>query len=276
MKACVYVALDLLLEALFRRWLLAMVLGISGLALVLGYSLQLEIVEGVIAGSQLFGSVLGNTMGTVDGMLRPILQGLCWAVYGVGLTFGILSTANFAPELLAPGRVEHLLSLPVHRWQLILGTYLGVMVVAIAGATYAGSVLTVLIGAKTGVWSLALIGSALGACLAFTAVYGLMLMTAVFVRSPGLSAAMGQLLIVLGAALPHRELAAMFDPGWSRAAYVASVSWLPRFSSLGGLGLGLDGLAALPADALSAAVAAPMFGLACVAVAVWQFERRDY
>lgn len=276
MRATLHVALDLLHEATYRRWILGMLGTITFVVLMLGFSLQLELVDGVIAGTRFFGDDLDHTVRTAESLLRPLLIGLSWAVYVAGLGFGTLACSSFAPELLAPGRIEHLLSLPVRRSQLIFGTYLGVLAIALISALYAGGALTLLIGIKAQVWSLAPLAAGLSACVGFTAVYGAMLAAATMVRNAGVSAGVGGVVMILGALLPRPELAATFDPGWSRDVYCASVSWLPRLSSLGNLSLWISGLDKDTTGLLAAAAAAPVFGMACVAVAIWELERRDF
>ncbi len=276
MKHVWYVARDLLHEAIYRRWIVGLVGVITLVGLVLVYALQLEVIDGVLAGTRLFGEAMDHEMRTANSLLRPFFVGGGVAIYVLGLAFGILACSNFAPELLAPGRIEHLLSLPLSRWQLIAGTYLGVMAIALLGSLYAGGVFTLLIGVKSGVWSLSFLACGLSACIAFSAIYGVMLLSSVVVRSPGLSAALGGLLLALGAGLPRPELVAMLDPGMDRALYVTAVAWLPRFAVLGRLGLVIARLESYTPDLLPAVIGAVVFGLACVAFSVWEIERKDY
>lgn len=276
MKQVLHVARDLLHEATYRRWLVSLIALITLVALVLVYTLELEVIDGVLAGTRLFGQTLDHGMRTTHSILRPFFIGGGVAIYVIGLLFGILVCSNFAPELLAPGRIEHLLALPIQRWQLILGTYIGVMTVALIGTTYASGIFTLLVGFKTGVWSPALVASGFAACIAFSAIYGVMLMSAVFVRSPGVSAALGVGVLALGVALPRPELAAMFDPGFDRAVFTAAVSWLPRFGEIVLLGLAWGKLQPFAPSMVPAALSALVFGAACLSLAVWEIERRDY
>jgi Cu-processing system permease protein len=51
----------------------------------------------------------------------------------------------------SPGRIEHLLALPVRRAELVLGTFLGVIALVLLGAVYASAGLVLVLGSKTGV-----------------------------------------------------------------------------------------------------------------------------
>jgi Cu-processing system permease protein len=61
------------------------------------------------------------------------------------MVFGILSCSDFAPAMLTPGRIEQLLSLPVRRWELLVGTVLGVMALALGAALYGAGGLALLL-----------------------------------------------------------------------------------------------------------------------------------
>ena len=270
------VALDLLREAATRKWMLAMAVVITLFTLALAVSLHMEVVDGVLAGTRLFGDSISHDLRPTDVALKPVITGASWFVFTVGLIFGTLGCSDFAPELLTPGRIEHLLSLPIRRWELILGTYLGVMALAVMGALYAAGMFTVLLGMKSGIWTMAVLTSGLSACIGFAAVYGSMLACAVFVRSTALSAAVGGMVLVAGSALARPSVAALFEPGLNRTLYLAAVAWLPRFGLLGHVGLGLAGIEIIPADAGRAVAGSLVFGLACLALATWEFERRDF
>src|SRR5262249_57930090 len=115
-----------------------------------------------------------------------------------------LSCADFAPALLSPGRIEHLLSLPVRRWELLAGTFLGVLALALAGAVYASTGLVVVLGAKTGVWTGWPVVSAALAAVAFGSVYAGMLAVTVWGGSAALSAATGAGPVLLRVLAAHR------------------------------------------------------------------------
>ena len=98
--------------------------------------LRLEVVDGALAASRLFGGAVGGGIQAVDVALRPLFTGVAYVVFYAGLAFGVLACADFAPTLLAPGRIEHLLSLPVRRAELVVGTFLGVL--ALVGSLWWG------------------------------------------------------------------------------------------------------------------------------------------
>lgn len=276
MRNTLRVAIELLYEALHRRWLLSIFVLLSLAGVVLAFTLKMDVDGGLLAGASFFGVRTELPLQASDVALRPLLVSLCYGSFFLGVPFGAFACADFAPTLLAPGRIEHLLSLPVRRGQWLAGTYLGVLLVALLCAGYAALILTVLVGVKAGVWSPLLLAGALGSCVAFASVYGAMLASAVLVRSSGLSAAIGVGLFFAGNLLTRPGAATLFDEGWKRTLFLAAVAPLPRLWGVAEIGPALSGLVAFDASLLRTALGTLLFGVACVMLALWQFERRDY
>lgn len=274
-----HVALDLWREAASRKWFLGLAVGLTLLLVVIASSLELEVVDGALAASKLFGDLIASTdIRAADVALRPVFAGAAYVIFYGGLVFGVLSTADFAPSLLSPGRIEHLLSLPVRRWELIAGTFVGVLGVALAGALYASGGFTLILGVKTGVWTPRLVGAALLAVLSFATVYGAMLAAAMFARSAAVSGIAGLAVLVLGIVAGKREvLAPMFEPGLRRSAFEAVTRGLPPLSSVADLAAGLAGTEAVDPGALVRRLTGVVvFGLALLLVGVWRFDTRDF
>lgn len=273
------VACDLLREARARRWVLGLFAATTLVLLAILVGLRLEVVDGALAATRLFGGLLGGgTIQAADVALRPLFTAVAYVVFYGGVGFGVLACADFAPALLAPGRIEHLLSLPLRRAELVAGTFAGVLALVLGGALYGGLGLTLIVWAKTGVFGAAPVLAALLAAVGFGAVYAVMLATAVAVRSAALSAAAGGLLALAGIVAGFRRtLAPLFAEGAARGAFLAITAPLPRLSQLarhaGGLGGGerLD-LAALGVQLGGAA----LFALSAVALAIALLERKDF
>src|SRR5262245_10628356 len=194
MRAVLTIAMDLFREAASRRWFLALGLGITILLCVLGLTLRMDVVDGALAATRLFGKVVHTDIRSIDVALRPVFRAAAYVIFYGGLGFGILACADFAPSLLAPGRIEHLLSLPVPRWVLLAGTILGVLGLSLIFALYGAGGFTLLFAVKTGVVTGRPVLAALLASVTFTAIYGGMLAASLFVRSAALSAATGAVL----------------------------------------------------------------------------------
>jgi Cu-processing system permease protein len=277
MSQVLRVALDLLLEAFRRRWFIALFATITLVLVVLGLALRLEVVDGAVAGSKLFGSWMKDII-PGQTFLGYVYFGTASLSFYGGALFLIVACSDFATELLAPGRIEHLLSLPVARWQLLFGTWLGVVSLAALGTLYGAVGLTVLLGVKGGLWSWGLVlGSAIG-WVGFCALYAAMLTVAFFVRSAAASAGAGLVVFVLGVFSSNREtVAAAISPGVGRWAFRALVMPFPRLVDLGTASAYIA--MGRPVDTVTVVkllVACFVFSASLLALATWRFERKDF
>jgi Cu-processing system permease protein len=276
--ATLAVARDLLREARARRWTLALAGGVTLLLLVAAFGLELEVVDGALAASRFLGRSTHPSIRAADVALRPLFEGVAYLVFYGGTLLGVLACADFAPALLAPGRIEHLLSLPVRRSELVLGTFLGVELLVLAGALYGGLGLTVIVALKTGVFGLApVVAAALGAA-AFSGVYAVMVAAAMAARSAALSAAAGAAVWILGIVAGNRAaIAPLFEPGLARGLFLAVTAPLPRLSELARQAPRLaNGLPLEPRELAIQAGGTLLFAAAALALALAAFERKDF
>ncbi len=278
MKTTLNVARDLLREALARKWVLGLLIGITGVLALLGLFLRLDVVDGAIAGSKLFGAIISEDIVSTDKAMRPVFMVAAGVGFFGGALFLAIACSDFAPNLLSPGRIEHLLSLPVSRWQLLLGTYLGVLALS-AGCTAYGSIgITVVFGLKTGFWTTSLLAGSLLGVVGFSALYAAMLTTAFFVRSAAASAAVGFLLLILGIISSTRDkIEDGLEDGIGKILFHYGVQPFPRLWKLAEQCIRLagdDGFdAALTARLVGGAL---IFSMGMLAVAAWRFERKDF
>lgn len=278
MRGTLAIALDLLREALARRWFLALGIAVTLVLVTIGSALKLEVVDGALAATRLFGTAMGGEIRPVDVALRPLFEATAYLIFYGGLVFGILACADFAPRLLTPGRIEHLLSLPIRRPELLAGTFLGVLLLASAFACYGAGGLTLLLGVKTGVWTLRPLAAAILAAVSFSALYAAMLATAVFVRSSALSAAVGGSLFVAGIVASYRdEVLVAFERGIAREIFALATLLPPRVAALADASAAIAGSQPIDLPLLGSLVAGLVaFAAGTLALAIWRFEGRDF
>ncbi len=272
------VATDLLREALARRWFIALFGALTLLLVGVAMALRLDVVDGALAATSLFGDAIFTNIQSVDVALRPLYQAVAYIVFYGGLVFGLVACSDFAPSLLAPGRIEHLLALPVRRWELLAGTFLGVLVLAVSAAAYGAGGLSLVIGVKTGWWTAGPLLSACLAAFAFASVYGAMLAAAVFVRSASLSTVVGTVVAVAGILASYRnQVAEAFSPGFARSAFEATSLFFPRIATVADMGATLAARGEADVVVLARLLGGMLaFAAATFALGAWRFEARDW
>jgi len=273
----VAIGLDVLREARHRYWLVALAAAITLILIVLGVTLQLDVVDGALASTRLFGAVVGTGGTSADIFFHSVFKATTYVIFYGGLLFGIAACSDFAPSLLSPGRIESLLALPVRRWELLAGTFAGVLSLSVAGALYGAGGLTLVLGLKTGIRSIRPIAASLLASVAFAAVYGTMLVTSLFVRSAAISAAVGGMLLIAGIVAGYRTtIATAFQQGFGRSAFLAFTFILPRISALADASANFASSAA-DQTPFSPLLAGFLFFVAgMLAIGAWKFEQRDF
>lgn len=274
-----YVALDVLSEAIARRYMIALFAVISAFLVLLLFALNLEVVDGALAATRLFGKqVEGAPMIAVDVALAGVFQALAWVVFYGGLIFGIVVTADIAPRMLAPGRVELLLSLPVRRVELVVGTYLGVLAICVLATAFATGGVAAVLFFKAEFFTVAPLAGALGAVLGFMAVYAVMLLAATLVRSAALAAGTG-LLFFLGALLTsdRERFLSFFEEGVIRSVLSVVITVLPKLADLAEAGgQAAQGLPILPGTLWAVVGGTIVFAAACIALASFVVSGKDY
>ena len=278
MKRISFAAFDLLKEAVARKWIVAVSVLITLMLLTLAFFLRLDVVDGALAASRFFGRDMGSDIRAVDIELKPLFQAAGGLLFYSCLILGAFITADFAPGLLSPGRIEHTLSLPVKRWELLTGMFSGVLILVLLGCMYAAGGFTIILGIKTGYWTSAPVVTGLLAVAAFCAVYGPMLAVAVFFRSSAVSGAAGGLIISLGIMASYRaEMAGMFQPGTGRWIFEILTAPFPRIVKLSTFAMNLDYAVSTDWLELVRLIAGHiLFGSAALIVGILGFDKKDF
>lgn len=272
------VAMEVLREALNRKWFLGIALGISVFLIILWNFLQFEIVDGALAATQLFGDMIGTTIRSADVALRPVFRVASYVIYYGVLLFGIAVCAPLATTLLAPGRIDYLLALPIARWELILGSYLGVLILTLGGTLYGAAGFMTVLGLKTGIWSTGILIATSLASVTFAALYAAMLTTAVFVRYTPVIIISGLGVMISGILASNIEsIQTEIETSWLRHLLGTVSQFVPRVARVSHYAADIAGEMPIePAMLMRSLSGMVFFGLAMLCLGLWHFERKDF
>lgn len=274
------VAVDVVREAIASKYLIVLFglifMALAGMAL----ALDLEVVNGAISAGKLFGGSFlakGKTMGAGE-FLGPVLAGLSYAVFFGGLLFLIVAVADIAPKMLAPGRVELLLALPLRRTELVIGIYCGVVMIAGLAALLAIGGASLVLFVKVEIVTPAPLMGALTAMVGFCTVYGVMLAVAAVARSAALSAGAAIIVYIAGLATSDRALVlSLIRNGFTREVAAVAMGPLPRLMNLAETGADVAVHKSVDwSIALSVIGGCTAFGLFFVVVACIVVNVKDY
>lgn len=272
------VAMEVLREAVHRKWFLGITLGISVMLAIMWNVLQFEIVDGALAATELFGDLMGSDIQSADVALRPAFRAASYIIYYGVLIFGIAVCAPLATTLLAPGRIDYLLALPIARWELILGSYVGVLMLTITGTLYGAAGFMAVLGLKTGVWSTGILLSTVLASITFAAIYATMLTMAVFIRyTPAIIIA--GLLVMFGGMLASNieNIQAEIETQWLSQCVGVISQFVPRVVRVSHFAADIAGSMPVNEAMLMRSIGGMLFfGLAMLCLGLWHFERKDF
>jgi ABC-type transport system involved in multi-copper enzyme maturation permease subunit len=276
-------------EEVFReasaRWTLLAYFAISSLFILLfAAAVNLDIVDGALAGAKLFGREvdLGGEKIDMDRLVLGFEAGFSGFLYMLGTFLALFATAHLVPRLQEKGTVDLYLSRPVGRTKLLLSRYFGGLLLAAANLLYLMGSIWAIVAWKTGVGHPRfLLGGlvilfAIGSLLAFAFLVG------VATSSTAVSLMVTYAVFFFAALLSEREKIAAAVSSETSAGIVRGLYWIfPKTAELGRATVGLVSSEEAffdlgRIDLLPVFGSTALFGLLSLALAARLFARKDF
>lgn len=230
----------ILLLSFRELWAKKIVIGlfvVSTLVLLMtAFALNLDVVEGSLAGIRLFGTEVdapddeaGLTLQNVVFSVQAVVAG---AAYWIGILLALFATAPLFTSMLEAGHIDLLLSKPISRLQLFLGHVAGVLLAMLILSVYLLGGVWLIMSIKTGVWNPSFLLS-IGIVLAmFAVMYAVIVFTGVWTQSTALALIATYGLIFISLFLAGGEqLANQLQSGW-RPVFWSLYHVLPNFAEV--------------------------------------------
>ena len=271
----------------FRElWARKIVLGLfivsSLVLLAVTFALNLDVVEGSLAGIRLFGQEAApEDMGgedapplTLSRVVIVVESVVAGVAYWIGILLALFASASLFPDLQSDGRVELLLSKPIGRLNVLFGHMLGVWSAIGLLAVYLLGGVWVIMSLKTGVWNPRFLLSLLLVVGMFAVMYAAVMLMGVWTESTALG-----LIVSYGLIFVSMVLAAADQIGPTLGPVGSPVFWglyhaLPNFTEVTQI---VSTLA--EGETVSSwypFVSSLLFGGAAYAVTGYWFVRRDF
>ena len=251
---------------------------------MLGFAMNLDIVDGSLAGMKIFGQdadVRTNTGGEGVPQL-PLLQEfvlgiekvVAGASYWMGILLTLFATAPLIGSLLERGRVDLVLSKPIGRMGLLGSHVLGVLVVVFSLAVYLMGAVWLIMSIKTGIWNFHFLTSIGMVMIMFTIMYSVVLLIGVSTRSTALSLIVTYGLIFCSLIFLGKDtIATQINMPW-RQVFLGFYHVLPNFAEVTQSVVQLAG--GEPVGSWYALISSAIFGVVVYALAAIRFARRDF
>lgn len=278
------------IEEVFReaaaRWTLLAYFFLSTLfIIVFAAAINLDIVDGTLAGARLFGQdvEMGGQQVNLDRLVLGFEATFSAFLYMLGTFLAIFATAHLVPRLQDKGTIDLYLSRPVGRVPLLLSRYVAGLILAATNVIYLVGAIWLLVVWKTGVvHARFLIGAGIiifviAALLAFAFLVGTITSsTAVSIMSTY------ALFFVSAMLMGHDRIEAAMSSIWNARLIHALWYILPKTSDLGRTTVAfvsegqMGGPEVFGAITLFPFLSTAVFGLACLALASWVFQRKEF
>lgn len=254
---------------------------------MLAFALNLDIVDGSLAGVRIFGQEAtsegpdhssadspNSGLPLLEEVVIGVQQGVVGASYWMGILLALFATAPLIGSLLEKGRVDLLLSKPLSRGALLGGHLLGVLIVVFVLAVYLMGMIWLVMSIKSGIWNPQFLTAIIMVVIMFTIMYSVVLLVGVSTQSTALSLIVTYGLIFCSIIFIFKtELAPQINLPW-RHVYVAFYYLLPNFAEVTKPVVQLAG--SQDVETWSPLLYSSIFGGVMYLFAWMKFYRRDF
>jgi ABC-type transport system involved in multi-copper enzyme maturation permease subunit len=257
------------------RWLFWGLFGLSSLLIAIFlFVLRIDVVQGAV-------SLMGiqATTHPVYDIQKFVNISYAWVsivLYIWGTFLAIFASAGLIPSVLEAGRISLLLSKPLTRTMLLMGRYLGNILIVVINHVYLICSIWLVIGMKTNIWETRFLLSIPISIFIFAVLLCVVVLIGVVFESSALSVMAPAALMLISTILAQRQIVVrLLDSEWSRDLWLAFYWIVPKFFDLGSAMkqiIQYDHEANWATPVWTSAI----FGLVVLSSAMYVFQKRDF
>lgn len=245
----------------------------TALILFLVFLMKIDVVEGALATISLFGKE--SHAQDVTSVVKGVHGALAAFLYGFGLFLAVFASAGLIPTIFEPGRIELLLSKPVRRYHILLGRYLGNVLVIGFNMLYLVLAVWIILGIKTDIWTHQFLYSTALTIFVFAILLTIVLFVAVLSESAVLATMVTFGVMIAGLIVAQKStIERLLTSEWSRNVVRVLYYTLPKVWDLGNIGKKL--VTGVPIEDWMPVWSSGLFGLVVLGAGLLVFSRRNY
>lgn len=274
MTATIALIRDTFREALARKifW------GLFGLSTVMIlfflFLLKIDIVEGGLATVAVFGRSM-NRANDLEKLVRGVYGGIATYLYVWGMVIAVFASAGLIPSVLEPGRIELLLSKPISRTHILLGRYIGNVLVISCNILYLVLGVWLIFGYKTGIWEVRFLFSIATTVFVFAVLLSVVVLVGVVFESAALATMIAVALMIMSAILAQTTfMLKLLSSEWSRNIWRALYYTFPKIWDMGRITM--DAISDRTFSGSMPIWSSAVFGAVVLSAALVIFMRRDF
>ena len=275
MTATVALIRDTFREALARKifW------GLFGLSTVMIlfflFLLKIDIVEGALATVSIFGRTSGRA-NNLEKLVLGVYGGIAAYLYVWGMVIAVFASAGLIPSVLEPGRIELLLSKPVSRTHILIGRYIGNVLVISCNIVYLVLGVWLIFGFKTGIWDGRFLIAIFTTIFSFAVLLAVVVLVGVLFESAALATMITVAIMIMSAVLAQTStMMKLLSSEFSRSIWRLLYWVFPKIYDLGHMTLSAISDHSNPLGFMPIWTSL-FFGVVVFGAALLIFARRDF
>ncbi|MDP9055421.1 MAG: ABC transporter permease [Acidobacteriota bacterium] len=245
----------------------------SALLLFLIFIMRVDVVEGAIATVTLFGRAAPSR--NVTNLVEQTQSVIAMVMYFAGMALSVFASAGLVSAVFEQGRIELLLSKPVSRAHLLLGRYLGNVLVVAANIVFLVGGSWVIFGLKTGVWGNGFLISSLCTIFIFAVLLTVLVLVGVLWDSSAVAIMATFAIMIITPILAQKNLIERLLSSESSRNVVRFLYYvLPKTSDVSVIIRHL--ILNEPVRSWMPVWSTALFGAVVLALGLWRFQRRSF
>jgi ABC-2 type transport system permease protein len=277
------------IEEVFReaaaRWTLLAYFFLSSLfILIFALAVNLDVVDGALAGAKLFGKTVDMRGGEIDidQLVLGFESGFSAILYLIGTFLAIFATAHLVPRLQEKGTVDLYLSRPVGRVRLLLSRYVAGLILSAANLVYLIGAIWVILIWKTGVVHPSFLLGGVIILFTISTLLAFAFLVGVITSSTAVSIMTTFGLFLFSAVLSgHERYEAAVSSVWNARIIHGLYLIMPKTTELGRSVVALVSGGQAPIQVTGVVTPAPfittaLFGITCLVLASLVFRRKEF
>jgi ABC-2 type transport system permease protein len=276
---------DVMREAAARWTLLAYFFLSTVFIIIFAAALNLDVVDGALAGAKLFGKQLevdGGDKLNIEKLVLGFEIGFSAFLYIICTFMAVFATAHLVPRMQDKGTIDLYLSRPISRFKLLMTRYLAGLILAASNVLYLMGAVWLIVVYKTRVAHPRIFVAALIIMLVIAVLMAFAFLVGTVTSSTAVSIMMTFGIAIFSAMLfGHDKFSAMVEKEW-QAWLIDGMYWvLPKTSDLMLAVMGYVGTDVVPDQMMKSLTPAPFlttaaFGVVCLALATWRFTKKEF
>jgi ABC-type transport system involved in multi-copper enzyme maturation permease subunit len=245
----------------------------SAILLFLMFIMRIDVVQGAIATVTIFGR--STPSADVHNLVEQTQSVIAMILYFAGMALSVFASAGLVAAVFEPGRIELLLSKPVSRTHLLLGRYLGNVLVVAANILYLVAGSWIIFGVKTGVWGGGFLVSSLCTIFIFSVLLAVLVLVGVLWDSSAVAIMVAFAIMIVTPILAQKAtIERLLSSEWSRVVVRVLYYVLPKTSDVSVIIRHL--ILNQPVESWMPVWSTALFGAVVLGLGLWRFQRRSF